>query len=56
MASRPMATVYVGLNVMASSRGVAKENVRSALRTEMRHVYKVALIQQGAGLHVSGLG
>ena len=52
MASRPAATVYVGLNVMASSRGIAKENVKSALGAEMRHVYKVALVQQGAGLHV----
>lgn len=52
MASRPAATVYVGLNVMASSRGIAKENVKSALGAEMRHVYKVALLQQGAALHV----
>ena len=36
MASRPAKIVYVGLNVMVSSRGIAKENVKSSLAAEKR--------------------
>ena len=50
-----MATIHLGLNVVASSRMIAKENVKSALRAlggDMRYVFKVALLQQGASVHV----
>ena len=46
-----MATIYLGLNVVASSRMIAKENVKS-LGGDMRYVFKVALLQQGASVHV----